>query len=152
MENEEKKTEGWEEGDKDNAEREKAVFEPIPAEVETAAREIIGAAIEVHRHLGPGLLESVYERAMVHELQRRGMTVHQQVPIVVIYKDIRIEGQRADLVVEPGVIVELKAVEAFTHIHRGKLVSYLKSTGFRLGLLINFHAEVLKKGIQRIAC
>ncbi|MCY2932297.1 MAG: GxxExxY protein [Planctomycetota bacterium] len=125
---------------------------PVPEEVERAGREIIGAAIEVHRHLGPGLMEGVYERAMVHELQLRGLTVNQQVPILVPYKGLLIEGQRADLIVQPGVILELKAVDAFNYIHDRQLLSYLLSTGLRLGLLINFHAKLLKHGIRRIVC
>ena len=151
MENGEKREEGkWQEALRKLEQR--GEHAPIPEEVEKAGGEIIGAAIEVHRHLGPGLLESVYERAMVHELQLRGMTVHQQVPILVPYKGLFIEGQRADLIVMPGVILELKAVEAFNYIHDRQLLSYLISTGFRLGLLINFHTKLLKDGIRRIVC
>lgn len=127
-------------------------FEPIPPEVDEASNRIIGAAIEVHKHLGPGLLESVYEKALVHELQLRGMTVHQQVPISIPYKGMTIDGQRLDLMVEPGVIVELKAVDAHKSIHEAQLISYLRSTGFRLGLLVNFNEEVLKTGIRRVVC
>ena len=91
--------------------------EPVPADVEEAAREVIGAAIEVHRHLGPGFLESVYEKAMVHEMELRGLTVRKQVPVALQYKGVRIEGQRLDLLVEPGVIVELKAVDCLLPVH-----------------------------------
>ncbi len=127
-------------------------YEPIPAEVAAASHEIIGAAIEVHRHLGPGFLESVYEQALVHEMQARGLVVHQQKPIAVTYKELQIEGQRLDVLVEPGVIIELKAVEHLLPIHEAQLMSYLRTTGCRLGLLINFRQSVLKNGIKRIVC
>jgi len=123
---------------------------PIPAKVEQAAHEIIGAAIEVHRHLGPGFLESVYERAMVHEMTLRGLTVHQQYPVTLLYKELKIGGQRIDLLVEPGVIVELKAIDCLLPIHEAQVLSYLRTTGYRLGLLINFNTTMLKKGIKRI--
>ena len=114
------------------------------------SEKVIGAAIEVHRHLGPGLLEGVYERALVHELQSRGAVVHQQAQVKVTYKDIEIEGQRLDLLVEPGVVVEVKAVERLTRAHEAQLMSYLKSTGFRVGLLVNFSQTLLKNGIKRL--
>lgn len=121
----------------------------ISGELDKASHGIIGAAIEVHRHLGPGLLESIYEAALVHELGLRGMTAHRQKPVSVQYKDLEITGQRLDLLVEPGVVVELKTVNELLPIHEAQLLSYLKSTGCRLGLLINFHARVLKHGIKR---
>jgi GxxExxY protein len=124
--------------------------EPIPAELDEASNRIIGAAIEVHRILGPGLLEGVYEKALVHELRLRGMDVRQQCPVAVAYKDIRIDGQRLDLLVDPGVVVELKTVDRIAPIHEAQLLSYLKSTGLRVGLLINFHAESLKRGLRRL--
>jgi len=123
---------------------------PIPKELDDASREIIGAAIEVHRHLGPGLLESIYERALAHELQLRGMTIKRQVPVSVRYKDLTIEGQRLDLLVEPGIVLELKAIERVLPVHEAQLISYLRSTGYRLGLLINFNRELLKQGIKRV--
>lgn len=123
--------------------------EAISRELDRASHGIIGAAIEVHRHLGPGLLESIYETALIHELGLRGMVVHTQKPVSVRYKNLAIAGQRLDLLVEPGVIVELKAVDELLPIHEAQLLSYLKSIGHRLGLLINFHAKVLKHGIKR---
>jgi len=123
---------------------------PLPREIDEASKKVIGAAIEVHRHLGPGLLESIYERALVHELQLQGIAVRRQVPVSVTYKDMTIEGQRLDLVVEPGVIVEIKAVERLAPIHEAQLISYLKATGLRLGLLINFNRELLKDGVKRM--
>lgn len=130
--------------------RQVRTYAPLPAELDKAAREIIGAAIEVHRHLGPGLRESVYERALIYELGLRGLAFRQQVPILMKYKDLDIHGQRADLVVEPGVLVELKAIEQLMKLHERQVVSYLKSTGYRLGLLINFNVSILKEGIRRI--
>ena len=126
------------------------VVSDVPAELEQAAEKIIGAAIEVHRCLGPGLLESVYERALVHELQIQQISVHQQVPVSVTYKDIEIGGQRLDLLVEPGVVVEIKAVDQLAKTHEAQLLSYLKSTDHRLGLLINFGQRLLKNGIKRV--
>ncbi|OPX25220.1 MAG: hypothetical protein B1H04_00350 [Planctomycetales bacterium 4484_123] len=114
---------------------------PVPAEVNQATREIVGAAIEVHRRLGPGFLESVYEKALAYE-------VRQQVPITVTYKGLHVTGQRTDLLVEPGVI-ELKAVGALLPIHEAGLIDCLHATGYRGGLLINFRRQVLKKGIKR---
>ena len=123
---------------------------PIPKDVNRASKVVLDAAIEVHRHLGPGLLEGVYERALVHEFGLRGAVVRRQVPVRVRYKDIEIDGQRLDLLVEPGVIVEVKAVERLLQIHEAQLMSYLKSTDIRVGLLINFGQKLLKDGIKRI--
>jgi len=114
-------------------------------------RRIIGAAIEVHRHLGPGLLESAYESCLVFELKQLGMTVEQQKPLPVTYKGMVLDcGYRLDLVVEDAVIVELKAVEQMTAIFEAELLSYLRLTGKKGGLLINFHVPVLKNGTKRI--
>jgi GxxExxY protein len=124
--------------------------EPIAPEINHLSRQIIGAAIEVHRHLGPGLLESIYEQALVHELGLRGMIVQRQVPVTVHYKGLEIDGQRLDLLVEPGIVVELKTVDQLLPIHEAQLLSYLKSTGMRLGLLINFKSRLLKNGVRRI--
>jgi len=125
-------------------------FEPIPKDVEAAAEKVVDAAIEVHRHLGPGFLEAVYEKAMVHEIELRGLTVQRQIPLVLHYKGLQIDGQRLDLLVEPGIIVELKAVERLLPLHRAQIISYLRTTGRRLGLLINFNRRLLKGGIKRI--
>jgi GxxExxY protein len=124
--------------------------DPIPAEDEELARKIIGAAIEVHRMLGPGYLESIYERALCHELTLRGVPFQRQVDLIVRFKDIDIPGQRLDLLVGGRVITDLKTVETLAPIHQGQLLSYLKTTGLRLGLLINFKVLVLKDGIKRI--
>ena len=126
------------------------IHEPISAGDEEIAHQIIGAAIEVHRLLGPGFLEAVYEKALMHELQLCGLRVEKQKEILVPYKDIQIEGQRLDLLVGERVIVELKAVTELHPLHQSQLLSYLKATGFRLGLLVNFNVPVLKDGLKRI--
>jgi GxxExxY protein len=124
--------------------------EPIDERDEALAHQVIGAAIEVHRLLGPGFLESIYERAMEYELISCGLLVEREKEILVPYKDIRIPGQRLDLLVGDRVIVELKAVESIAPIHEAQLLSYLKATGLRLGLLINFRVPILKDGVHRI--
>lgn len=123
---------------------------PIPPEDEELVRKVIGAAIEVHRHLGPGFLESIYHKAMEYELTKQGLSFESQKEIVVAYKDIGIEGQRLDLIVGGRVIVELKAVEKLAPIHEAQLLSYLKTTGLRLGLIVNFNVPVLKLGLKRL--
>ncbi|MCY3022479.1 MAG: GxxExxY protein [Planctomycetota bacterium] len=125
------------------------VASPLPAETERLVALIIGAAIEVHRHLGPGFLESVYERALCRELELQGIRFRCQQETPVPYKGIDIGGQRLDMVVEEQVIVELKAVEAIAPIHEAQLISYLKATGLRVGLLINFNVRQLKDGLKR---
>ncbi len=125
-------------------------YEPIPQRDEEIAKAVIGAAIEVHRELGPGFLESIYRKALAYELSLRGLAVEQEKEIVVPYKDIQIPGQRLDLLVGGRLIVELKCVEEFAPIHQAQLLSYLKATRLRLGLLINFKTQVLKDGIKRM--
>jgi len=120
------------------------------AAVDQLAREVIGAAIEVHRVLGPGFLESVYEEAVAIELAVRNIPFERQVAIGVEYRGQQIGEGRLDLLVGGAVIVELKAVEALAPIHTAQVISYLKTTGHLLGLLINFNVPVLKEGIRRI--
>ena len=111
---------------------------------------IIRAAIEVHRHLGPGLLESAYEECLCHELHLMGLNFRRQVPLPVVYKGVPLDcGYQIDLVVRDEVIVELKAVEQILPIHQAQLLTYLKLTGKRVGLLINFNVPVLTQGITR---
>ena len=113
--------------------------------------EIIGAAIEVHRHLGPGLLESAYEECLCHELHSRNIVFYRQVPLPVQYKGKQLDcGYRLDVVVERTVILELKAVEKTLPIHDAQLLTYLKLSNLKLGLLINFNTTTLKQGIKRI--
>ena len=114
--------------------------------------QVIGAAIEVHRELGPGLLESAYEAALCHELALRSVPFVRQQPMPVTYKGILIDcGYRLDVLVEERVIVELKAVERILPIHEAQLLTYLKLSRLQLGLLINFNVTLLKDGIQRLA-
>jgi GxxExxY protein len=112
--------------------------------------DIIGAAIEVHRLLGPGLLESAYEECLSRELVLRNLRVDRQVPVPVIYKDVKLEcGYRLDLLVEQQVVVELKSIESFAPVHEAIMLTYLRLSGYGLELLINFNVSVLKDGIRR---
>jgi GxxExxY protein len=111
---------------------------------------VIGAAIAVHRALGPGFLESVYEEALCLELTNRGIRFERQVSIAVQYKGQPIGEGRLDLLVDSKIVVELKAVETILPIHQAQVLSYLKMTGHHLGLLINFNVSILKDGINRI--
>jgi GxxExxY protein len=112
---------------------------------------IIGAAIEVHRSLGPGLLESAYEACLVYELTERGLIVEQQKPVPLAYKQVHLDcGYRLDLLVEEQVVVEIKSVERLLPIHQAQLLSYLRLSRNMVGLLINFNTQVLKSGIVRV--
>ena len=113
--------------------------------------EVIGAAIAVHRALGPGLLESAYEACLAYELVQRGLVVERQKSLPVTYRDVKVDcGYRIDLLVEESVVVEPKAVEELGPVHEAQLLSYLKLSGCRVGLLINFNVKVLKQGIRRL--
>ena len=119
--------------------------------VNDVTQQVIAAAIDVHRELGPGLLESTYEACLVFELSERGLRVERQKALPVTYKDVRIDcGYRIDLLVEGQVIVELKAVQALDPIHEAQLLSYLKLSGCHVGLLINFNVKLLKAGLRRL--
>ena len=112
--------------------------------------QIIGAAIEVHRHLGPGLLESTYEACLAYELEQLGLSFERQKPLPLVYKEMRLDqGYRIDLLVEQQVVVELKVVEEIAPVHEAQLLSYLKLSGCSVGLLINFDVKLLKDGIRR---
>ncbi len=119
-------------------------------EVDRLARMVIGAAIEVHRQLGPGFLESVYEEALSIELSSREVSFTRQHRIGIQYKGHSIGEGQLDLLIKNVLVVELKAVEALAPIHTAQVISYLKMTGFPLGLLINFNVPILKDGIKRI--
>jgi len=115
------------------------------------AKEIVDAAYKIHTTLGPGLLESVYEAVMVHDLKNRNLNVERQKPIPVVYEEVRLdEGFRADLLVEDKVIVELKSVETIAPVHKKQLLTYLRLADKRLGLLINFGVAKIKDGITRV--
>ncbi len=112
---------------------------------------IVDAAIQVHSALGPGLLESAYQTCLMYELRERGLTVRNQVPLPIVYKTIRLPvGYRIDLVVHETVIVELKTVPELLPVHRAQLLTYLKLSGRRLGLLLNFHVPRMRDGIKRM--
>lgn len=112
--------------------------------------EVIGAAIEVHKHLGPGMLESAYEECLCYELSVRGLKFEKQKPIPVVYKEIKLEcAYRADLLVENEVVVELKSQDAILPVHEAQILTYLKFANKKIGLLINFNVPVLKNGIRR---
>jgi len=118
--------------------------------VNVLTREIIGAAIEVHRHLGPGLLESAYLQCLIRELSLKGIPFKREWPLPLEYKGIRLGyGYRLDLLVGDAVVVEIKSVDALAPIHDAQLLTYLKLGGWKIGLLINFNVEVLKTGIHR---
>ncbi len=134
-----------------NGRRTRQPIEPIPAQVERAATQIVDAALAVHTTLGPGLLETVYEACLVHELSKRRLQAQRQVALPVIYDGVRVDaGLRLDLVVEESVIVELKAVHDLLPIHQAQLLTYLKLSGYRLGLLINFNTVLIRDGIKRV--
>ncbi|MFT5317787.1 MAG: GxxExxY protein [Chlamydiales bacterium] len=123
----------------------------VEEEIDHLTSDIIGAAIEVHRHLGPGLLESTYEACLSYELRLRGLKVEQQKSMPIIYKDVMLEcGYRLDLIVENQVIVEIKSVKELAPVHEAQLLSYLKLRGGGRGLLINFNVKLLKNGIRRM--
>ncbi len=121
-----------------------------PEQIDKVTEAVIGAAIEVHRTLGPGFLESIYEEALCVELSLRGVKFARQAPVGVDYKGRRIGESRLDLLVEGSVVVELKTVDALAQIHTAQVISYLKATGCRIGLIINFNVKRLTDGIKRI--
>jgi GxxExxY protein len=122
----------------------------IPAE-DLLTEQIIGAAIEVHQVLGPGLLESAYESCLCHELSLRGLPFRRQVELPVRYKNVRLEcGYKIDVLVQELVVVELKAVEALQPVHDAQILTYLKLAQLSVGLLLNFHAPTPKQGLRRI--
>ncbi len=127
-------------------------IEPIPKHVNDLATIILDAAFEVHKTLGPGLLESVYLACLIYELREKGLIVEYQVVVPVHYKDIILEtGLRLDIIVNNTIIIEIKAIEELAPIHEAQLLTYLKLTGHRVGYLINFNSYHLKDGIKRLA-
>jgi GxxExxY protein len=112
---------------------------------------IIGFAIDIHRHLGPGLLESAYEECLAFELKQAGILFERQINVPVVYKSIRLDcAYRLDLMIENQLIVEIKSVERLIPIHEAQLITYLRLTGLQVGLLLNFNSDVLKNGIRRL--
>jgi GxxExxY protein len=119
--------------------------------LDSITRRIIGAAIEVHRRLGPGVLESAYGTCLAFELRQMGLKIEEQKALPVVYRDVKLDcGYRLDLVIEDSLVVEIKAVDQLAPIHDAQLLSYLRLSGKRVGLLINFHVRVLKNGLKRI--
>ncbi|MCB8977992.1 MAG: GxxExxY protein [Ardenticatenaceae bacterium] len=115
-------------------------------------RQIIGAAIEIHRHLGPGLLESTYESCLVYELEQLGLVVQRQVALPVVYKELQLpKAYRIDLLVNDQIVVELKAVDNILPVHEAQVLSYLKLSKLKVGLLLNFHVKMMKDGVRRFA-
>lgn len=118
--------------------------------INSLTHEIVGAAIDVHRHLGPGLLESAYRECLCHELRLRGIDFRRELNLPVRYKGITLDcGYRVDVLVANLVVVELKAIQSMTAVHEAQLLTYLRLGGWRVGLLINFNVSVLKDGIRR---
>ena len=115
------------------------------------SNKIIGCAIEVHKQLGPGLLESAYQECLFYELKQAGLNVVKEKPMPVVYKDIKLDhGYRIDLLVDNKVVIEIKTVEALNDVHTAQVLTYLKLGNYKLGLLLNFHVSILKNGIKRI--
>jgi GxxExxY protein len=113
-------------------------------------REIIGAAIEVHKQLGPGLLESAHEECFAHELQLRHLRVERQKAVPVVYKQVKLEcGYRIDILVEGRIVVERKSIEGLAPVHEAIVLTYLRLSGHKLGLLVNFNVPILKQGVRR---
>ena len=120
-------------------------------ELEAKAREIVDAGFHVHQELGPGLLERVYESALVHELTSRGFSVQRQIQVPLLYKGVPLEDSlRLDLLVDGTIILEIKAVDAILAVHKAQLLTYLRLSGCRLGFLMNFNVPIFKDGIRRI--
>jgi GxxExxY protein len=125
--------------------------ETTSVEIERVAHEVVDAAFKIHSKLGPGLLESAYQVLMTYELSKRGLHVEKEVPVPVVYEDVRFDaGYRLDLLVNGCVIVEIKAVEKLHPIHEAQVLTYLKLLNKRLGILINFNVKLIKDGIKRV--
>lgn len=115
------------------------------------SRIIIGCAIDVHKKLGPGLLESAYKECLAFDLNEKGLFVEKEKPMPIVYKEVKLDhGYRIDLLIEKRVVIEAKTVEFFTDVHTAQVLTYLRLGNYKLGLLINFHVNLLKNGIKRI--
>jgi GxxExxY protein len=123
---------------------------PIPVRAENAARASVDAALQVHRALGPGLLESAYEHCLAFEIARRGLAVQRQLALPIVYEGERLDaGYRLDLVIEGTVIIEVKSIDALAPIHDAQVLTYLKLSGLRVGLLMNFNVALFRQGLKR---
>jgi len=126
--------------------------DPISDRVNGAARTTVNAAFSVHSQLGPGLLESVYEKCLAHAVRLRGLTVDRQIAVPIEFEGLRLPtGLRMDMIVDSCLIVEVKAVDVLLPVHKAQLLTYLKLSGHRLGLLINFNVPLIRNGITRVA-
>ncbi len=115
------------------------------------SNKIIGCAIEVHKQLGPGLLESAYQECLLYELEQNNLQVKKEIPMPVVYKEVKLDhGYRMDLLVENKVVIEVKTVESLTDVHTAQVLTYLRLGNYKLGLLINFHVSILRNGIRRV--
>lgn len=115
------------------------------------SKKIIGCAIEVHKQLGPGLLESAYQECLFYELNQAGLRVQKEKPMPIIYKEVKLDhGYRIDLLVEDKVVIEIKTVDALNEVHTAQVLTYLKLGDYKLGLLLNFQVSILKNGIKRL--
>src|SRR5215467_6235385 len=127
------------------------IFDPLPIETERLATIVVDSAYKVHSCLGPGLLESVYETCLVHELRKRGVQTETQQELPIFYDNVRLETElRMDIIVSRQIIVEVKAVEQMNRVFKAQLLTYLKLTGIRLGFLLNFNVTLIRNGIERI--
>jgi GxxExxY protein len=123
----------------------------VGAELDSLAHQIVDAGLAVHKTMGPGLLESAHEHCLAHELSGRGLSLKRQVPLPIVYKGARLDaGYRLDLVVQDAVIIEIKSVEALTRLHTAQVLTYLRLSGIRLGLLMNFNVGMFKTGVRRL--
>ncbi len=133
-------------------ERQPKSFEEIDPETDKVAKEVVDAAFQVHKNLGPGLLENAYETCLLYEIIQKGLKVERQVEVPLVYKGVQMNaGFRLDLLVENKIIVEIKAIEHLLPVHRAQVLTYLKLAKLKLGFLINFNEETLKQGLERIA-
>jgi GxxExxY protein len=140
----------WGEEEKRNHQAHQA-HQEVGAEADRVARIVVDAGLKVHKALGPGLLESVYEHCLVYELESRGLSLQRQLALPVRYGDLILDaGYRLDLIVEGMVIVEIKAVESLTRLHEAQILTYLRCSGCRIGLLMNFNAVLFKQGLRRL--
>jgi len=125
-------------------------FTKIPEELESISYAVIGLAIEVHRQLGPGLLESAYRECLLYEIKNAGLIVEKEIALPIVYKNLKLDqGYRIDLLVENKLVVELKTVENYTPVHFAQILTYLKLGNYPLGLLINYNSKILRNNIKR---
>lgn len=125
---------------------------PIPQDVDVVARSVVDAGLKVHSALGPGLLESAYEHCLAFEMERRGLAVRRQIALPIVYEGVKLDaGYRIDLLVAERVVVEVKAVDVLTPVHQAQILTYLKLSGCRVGLLMNFNVPLFKSGVRRMA-